>query len=798
MKRVWFTTVAIAALVAVGAPACTNDAHRSEQSAAARKDPLVGPMATISDRTPAMRTTTARFSVRSSINQLDVTGARPTSKIGLFDQANHNVAEMVTDDQGSALFRELPAGGGYLIQSFDGLPAESSARVEVMSEASSLPDQKFYDDQKVNEGFGYITTRDGTTLSASTYLPGPADAGPYPTVVEYSGYDPSNPTSTQVRDGVKAVGLDADSLCPGVIVACVDKDPAQPSSLIALSMGYAVVAVNVRGTGCSGGAFDFFEPLQLTDGYDVIETVAAQPWVKHHKVGMVGLSYPGIAELFVASTQPPHLAAISPMSVFDDSVRGVLSPGGIYNEGFAFEWVKRVNEKSKPYGQGWEQKVVLERNDTVCAANQKLRLQNVDKIALAKHYTYYPPELADPLDPSLFVNKINVPVFLTGSFQDEQTGGRFPNLFDKFTNAPVRRFTAFNGAHADGYAPQILAELKNFLDFYVAGEITPFPPGFSLFLPFVEQEAFATTAPLPPARFSPTEDFAAAKARYESEPSVRIIFEDGGDVGSPGAPAGRFEHSFASWPVAAQAVSFYLQPDGSLGEQAPDATDSSSSFLHDPELAAHQTLPGDKGGQAFHALPEYEWNQDKPGDATVFVSPPLAQDLVMVGNSNADLWIRSSAPDADVGVTLSEVRSDGKEAYVQSGFLRARMRKLATGSTELHPLHSNVEADAEPLSTQDWNEAQIEMLPVAHVFRAGSRLRISVHTPGGDRPTWTFVVEKFDTPPKISVAHDAEHPSRFIVPVSSEVTGYPADLPACPGLRGQPCRTYQPYINSPG
>ena len=35
-------------------------------------------------------------------------------------------------------------------------------------------------------------------------------------------------------------------------------------------MGFAVVDVNMRGTGCSGGAYDFFEPLQSLDGYDVI------------------------------------------------------------------------------------------------------------------------------------------------------------------------------------------------------------------------------------------------------------------------------------------------------------------------------------------------------------------------------------------------------------------------------------------------------------------------------------------------------------------------------------------------
>ena len=42
--------------------------------------------------------------------------------------------------------------------------------------------------------------------------------------------------------------------------------------MLANLMGFTVVDVNMRGTGCSGGAFDFFEPLQSLDGYDVVET----------------------------------------------------------------------------------------------------------------------------------------------------------------------------------------------------------------------------------------------------------------------------------------------------------------------------------------------------------------------------------------------------------------------------------------------------------------------------------------------------------------------------------------------
>ena len=65
----------------------------------------------------------------------------------------------------------------------------------------------------------------------------------------------------------------------------------------------------MRGTGCSGGAYDFFEPLQSLDGYDVIETISRQPWVLHNKVGMMGISYGGISQLFTAQLNPPSLAA---------------------------------------------------------------------------------------------------------------------------------------------------------------------------------------------------------------------------------------------------------------------------------------------------------------------------------------------------------------------------------------------------------------------------------------------------------------------------------------------------------
>jgi len=151
-------------------------------------------------------------------------------------------------------------------------------------------------------------------------------------------------------------------------------------AVLANLMGFAVVDVNMRGTGCSGGAFDFFEPLQSLDGYDVIETIARQPWVRDHKVGMMGISYGGISQLFTAQLQPPHLEAISPLSVLDATAT-TLYPGGILNTGFAVAWAQQRQQEALPAGpnsgQAWAYKQI-QSGDTTCAANQVLHGEAAD------------------------------------------------------------------------------------------------------------------------------------------------------------------------------------------------------------------------------------------------------------------------------------------------------------------------------------------------------------------------------------------------------------------------------------
>lgn len=718
------------------------------------------------------------FGVRGSVEQVHVWRADPDSEIEVRNAAGDVVASGTTDSLGSLVLRQVPPGEDYEVEQLGADPPKVVSPVTVMTAEGSQPDQSFYDGQALVAGYQYITTRDGTKLAAYVTLPGPADEGPYPTVVNYSGYDPAKP-------GEPIAGLEA--LCGTYPVLC-DK-PTDPSAFIAALMGYATVSVNMRGTGCSGGAYDYFEEMQLLDGYDVIETVAAQPWVKHNRVGMTGLSYPGITQMFVAQMQPPSLAAITPLSVIGGT-HSTTRPGGIFNKGFALNWITNVLDRADPYGQGWEQARVDE-GDTICEENQLLHGQKVDVIKLATDTPYYTDELVGRVDPTRFADRIEVPVFLASAWQDEQTGPLFFTLLDRFENAPVKRFNVYNGVHVDGFSPHILVEWKTFLDLYVSEEVPEVPQGVRTIAPSLFEEIFKLSVQLPPDRFADYPTWEAAKEAYEAEDDVRALFEVGGGE-TAGAPEATFEQRFPSWPVETEPLRLYMQADGSLAETEPVLPVGGATFTLDPDAGDGGILA--PGGGIWDPLPAYDWKQPEAGSAVEMLSAPLTEDLVMLGTASADLWIRSSVDDADIEINIIEVRPDGQEMFVQSGWLRASLRELSSDATDLWPEHTYREEDESLLVPGEWTQVRVGVAGFSHVFRAGSRIRVLVDTPGDSRAEWRFELKTFSEDATYDVGASATQPSSILLPV---IGGQSATtpLPACPSLRGQQCRAYMPYSN---
>jgi predicted acyl esterase len=701
-----------------------------------------------------------------SVGQVYVTDAAPGTALNLLGPGDSVVQSGTADSAGSFIFRDVPVGDGYTVVDAD-QPGMSSGPV-TSTAWDNPPDASFYQNQAIESGYGYLTTRDGTTLAINVTLPGPINGGPYPTVIEYSGYDPANP------------------------------DSLQPSELILSNLGYATVGINMRGTGCSGGAFQYFEPLQSTDGYDAVEIIAAQPWVKFHEVGLVGLSYPGITQLFVAQLEPPHLASIAPLSVIADTGRGTLYPGGILNDGFAVGWAmdRQHDAQPAPNGQPWANKRI-NNGDQVCLNNQKLRLQAPNILQMISDNMYYNPAVADPVSPATFVHNINVPVFLAGAWQDEQVGAYFATMLDRFTGTDKLHFTVVNGGHTEPLIPDIFARWLEFLSFYVRREIPQTPALAPVVINAIGSMIFTTpNLTLPPDRFTNAASYEDALAQYEAEPQLRVLFESGAGGASPGQPYEAFEHSFASWPVPSiVATRWYFGDGGTLTSDTPTG-DGADSFIYDPSRDQVTTYTGNSDG-IWAALPAWDWEPLPDGKALAYATAPLAQDTVMIGSGSVDLWLKATQ-DVDLQVTLSEIRPDGQEVYVQTGWLRASRRKLDDSqSTELRPVPTGALADVQPVPSDHYDLTRVELFPFAYAFRAGSRLRISVEAPGGDRPLWQFMAQAANGTATVDISHSVAAPSSIVLPVVPGVD-VPTPLPPCPGLRGEPCRNYVELTNTPG
>ncbi len=94
-----------------------------------------------------------------------------------------------------------------------------------------------------------------------------------------------------------------------------------------ISEGYAVAYFNVRGTGASGGCFDFFGLREQQDTELIVEDLARRAWA-NGRVGMIGLSYDGTTPFEAAARQADGLETIVVSGITPDLYGTLFSPQG--------------------------------------------------------------------------------------------------------------------------------------------------------------------------------------------------------------------------------------------------------------------------------------------------------------------------------------------------------------------------------------------------------------------------------------------------------------------------------------
>lgn len=750
--------LAVAAAVAIGVGACVP--------------PPVSPVDGVAPTTaPPLPT----YRVLGGVEQIYVIGATPGSTVTIrragASAGAAVVGSGVADRLGSWVLRDLEQGATYTVVN------EGRSTDVTVLRAEDHPDDGFYRATRMVEGMNYVPMRDGITLNATVRPPigfGIND-GPFPTVIEYSGYQTAAPHEPLTAKILGLLGLPADPLAPG--------SETDVGSLLMRLAGFAVVSVQLRGSGCSGGEADLFDLPSRLDGYDIVETVARQPWVQGGRVGMVGISFSGFSQIATAATHPPHLAAVAPLS-FVGSLYDLAHPGGIFNDGFAKSWmadrVKSARPAPHPDAMPYANELV--RTDPVCRDNQALRLQTRDGDAMIRSEEFdvgvYPRR-----DFREWMADIEVPTFASLQFEDEETSSYAILSSQDLLDANDRVWLHLSsGHHRDAVTPETITQLMEFLDIYVAQR----PPQPKLLIHLLSDVIFGTGSVAPPLTTILTDSLDDAQRRFEARPRVQVLLElaEGANEGRNSGT--RWKFATTEFPVPGSTErTWFLDDAGRLGD-APGAP-ATASYRPDPALRRDQILP-------VISTPgmSVPWSPVTSGTGIGFVSEPLTEDVVALGPAAATIQLSSTAADTDLGLTVTEVRPDGQEMLVSTGVQRASKRATGADSTPTRPdlLFDRIQ----PLEPGAVVEVPVQVLPIGHVFRAGSRIRLGIAAVGGDREKWSYDAIDPDGGSTTNTVHLGGAVPSSLTMTLAPVRGYPAELQPCPSS-GKPCRPYAPAVN---
>ena len=532
--------------------------------------------------------------------------------------------------------------------------------------------------------------------------------------------------AVRMRDGVR-ISLavyrpDAPGRFPALFAASpyqyeMDEVPAYPLFLWRetgpiewyVGQGYAYVHADVRGAGQSDGEFEFMGLNEQQDYVELIAWIVAQAWC-NGRVGGIGQSYYAMAQWLMATLNPPGLACIAPYDGLVDQYRDSNYHCGIYCS----------------YRSVWY---------------TSLRADNQHRLA-GRHGR--PPMTFDlvgeiinhPLDDDFWrqrspywrLDKIKCPVLSIGHWG--KMGLHLRGNILGYEEVAAPRKLVVTGARNTFEAHRMFDEVE-----FHARELKPF---YDRHLK------------------------GANNGFMDSEP-VKFFVR--------GADAWRAEEE---WPPQATPVAYYLRQgpsgsvtslnDGALSTDTPSATEAPTSYTYPDWQWVNGTAVIGADGRV-----------DPARRVLTFTSAPLAADLEAIGPIVLKLYAASTAIDTQFVVKLTDqhpqdaaVHAAGEQPAftpVSKGWLKASHReKDAARSTPQRPFYTHL--NPQPLTPGEIYQFDIEVLPIAYVFKQGHRIRLELAN--GDSPATDGVFNHPYHPSLMgtdTIYHDGAHASALILPV---------------------------------
>jgi putative CocE/NonD family hydrolase len=508
------------------------------------------------------------------------------------------------------------------------------------------------------------------------------------------------------------------------------------------SAGYVVVVQDTRGRYMSDGVAVPHD--EGADGYDTIEWVATLPHV-NGKVGTFGGSYAATTQLLAAPLRPPHLVAIFPSSSYNSRYDMVFQGGAFY----------LADGLSWNLGQGAD----VRRRIAMPAANRDGPIGMTPE-ERQRFNTEWLPHV-----PLKTIDAMNIRQYAPGYYAmlDHPSYDAFWTTFDVEAKHGEFETPAF---HVTGWYDALSnGTIKNFAGLRKNARTARARDNQRLLIgPWTHSTPTLRSTSIGDADFGPNAGFDSEQLMLEwfdywlKDKPTNVMSRAPVHLFVMGANVWRDERE---WPLArALPTSFYFHSDGgavtaagtgTLSIAAP-ASEAADGFTYDP---ANPVSTGARGG--YSRAPSDQRDVETRRDVLVYSSAPIEAALEATGPISVTLWASSSETDTDFTAKLVDVFPDGTARALTDGIIRARYRNSKTTPVLLTPNQPT--------------QFTIDVGATSNVFLPGHRIRVEISSsnfPRFDRNPNTggrFGEDAELRPARQTILHDAEHPSRIVLPV---------------------------------
>jgi putative CocE/NonD family hydrolase len=556
-----------------------------------------------------------------------------------------------------------------------------------------------------------VRMADGTVLRAN--IASPADpttrepaAGPFPVLLTQSPY------------GIDAAG-GLNSSAIGIDTYFVKR-------------GYIDVAVDVRGSGASGGHFTLFDPKQTSDGVALVKWAAKLPH-STGKVGLHGASYLGIDQLLTAGAIGQHspLKAIFPIVSANEIYRDTAFMGGIPSAEFDAAYIGAllpVVDILDPVLAA-----LVDPKNVLSAAQALLThlsdVLNYNALFLLKTYFGGPDSYDTPYwkvrSPGSVLDKIvanGIPAYLVGGEYDLFQRGEplnFAGLQNAWAGRPVNapmlpgqpvtgRYQLLDGpfTHLSAAIGTSMDELQlKWFDTWLKGAQTGMahtPTPLHYF--DLGTKTYAETTAYPLAHATPSTYYFSGQ-RSGSAPS-----QNDGSL-TPAKPTASSASDSVRWfPIGT-----------SICDRSIDQWSMGVLSLLTSHLPVTPCLSDDRLGQVGPT-------------ALTYTTPRFTHARTLAGPISATIYARANTAETEWVVNVEDVAPDGTSKPLTQGALLGSLRAQSAaqswqvnGKTVL-PYHPYTKVSAVPVPKGAVTRYDIEVFPTYSTIAAGHRIRVTVDT----------------------------------------------------------------------